>query len=156
MATATAPMPDKKNHDTHRASLSAADQMADLDRQIEALRQKKVELNQAAVHEQKLRVADARKVFEAEEAKLELLTGKPSAEKGEKKPRRERRPSITDDALKDQLLKVMAHHGESGMNAKQLADKMNIDAIRVRKFIKENPKALKRTGNAAGTKFFLP
>lgn len=151
MATATAA--PTKNHDTHKASLSAADQMADLDRQIEALRQKKVELNQSAVQEQKLRVADARKALQFEEDKLEELTGKPSVEK---KPRRERRPSITDDALKDQLLKVLAKDGAEGLNAKQLGEKLFQDPMRIRKFITANPKVLKRTGKAAGTKFFLP
>ena len=151
MATATA-APEKKLTD-HKMS-SAADQMADLDRQIEALRQKKLELNQTAVHEQKLRVSDAKKALQAEEDKLAELTGKPANEGP--KVRKERRPSITDEALKDQLLKVLAKDGVEGLNAKQLADKMNIDPIRVRKFIKDHPKALKRVGQAAGTKFFLP
>ena len=152
MATATAA--PTKNHDTHKASLSAADQMADLDRQIEALRQKKVELNQAAVHEQKLRVSDAKKALQIEEGKLAELTGKPA--NAEPKQRRERRPSITDDALKDQLLKVLAKDGAEGLNAKQLGNKLFQDPMRIRKFIATNPKVLKRTGKAAGTKFFLP
>ena len=149
MATATA-APEKKLTD-HKMS-SAADQMADLDRQIEALRQKKVELNQAAVHEQKLRVSDAKKALQIEEAKLEELTGKPS---GEPKQRRERRPSITDDALKDQLLKVMANDGKEGMNAARMAEKLHQEAPRIRKFLKDYPKLLKRTGQAASTKYFL-
>ena len=151
MATAA---PEKKLTD-HKMS-SAADQMAELDRQIEVLRQKKNEFRQAAIHEQGLRVSDARKSLQIEEDKLELLTGKPSGEKAEKKPRRERRPSITDDALKDQLLKVLAKDGAEGLNAKQLADKLFQDPMRIRKFINTNPKVLKRTGKAAGTKFFLP
>ena len=153
MATATAAASDKKNHEAHKAFLTAADQIAELDRQMEVLKQKKLALSQEAIHEQKLRVADARKALQAEEAKLEELTGKPS---GEPKVRRTRRPSITDEALKDQLLKVLAKDGAEGLNAKQLADKLFQDPMRVRKFIKDNPKVLKRTGNAAGTKFFLP
>ena len=151
MATATA-APEKKLTD-HKMS-SAADQMAELDRQIEALNKKKGEFRQAAIHEQGLRVSDAKQALKVEEAKLAELTGKPANEGP--KQRRERRPSITDDALQHQLLKVLANHGKEGLNAKQLADKMNIDPIRVRKFIKDHPKALKRTGQAAGTKFFLP
>ena len=50
----------------------------------------------------------------------------------------------------------MAADGKMGMNAKQLADKVNQDALRVRKFIKDNPKVLKRQGSGPGTKFFLP
>lgn len=86
------------------------------------------------------------------EHELASLTGQPAGPK----VRRERRPSITDDALKDQLLKVMANFGAEGMNAKQLADKLHQDALRIRKFIKDNPKVLKRTGSGPGTKFFLP
>ena len=151
MATATAAA-STKNHDTHKASLSAADQMAELDRQMEVLKQKKLSLSQEAIHEQKLRVSDAKKAWEAEEAKLELLTGKPT---GEKKPRRERRPSIADEALKDQLLKVMANDGKEGMNAARMAEKLHQEAPRIRKFLKDYPKLLKRTGAAAATKYFL-
>ncbi len=50
----------------------------------------------------------------------------------------------------------MANFGKEGMNAKQMAEKLHQDAIRVRKYIKDNPKALKRTGSGPGTKFFLP
>ena len=50
----------------------------------------------------------------------------------------------------------MAKNGKEGMNARQLADHLHQDAIRVRKFIKDNPKLLKKTGAGAGTKFFLP
>ena len=50
----------------------------------------------------------------------------------------------------------MSKFGAEGMNAKQLAEKLDLDPLRIRMFIKANPKLLKRTGNAAGTKFFLP
>ena len=86
------------------------------------------------------------------EDELAQLTGKPA---GEPRAKRVRRPSITDEALKDQLLKVMANFGHEGMNAKQLAEKLHQDAIRVRKFITDNPKVLKRQGSGPGTKFFL-
>ena len=66
------------------------------------------------------------------------------------------RPSITDEALQGQLINVMAKFGKEGMNAKQLAEKLNQDAMRVRKFIGANPKTLKRQGSGPGTKFFLP
>ena len=124
-----------------------------LKKQIEDLQKKMQELDQEAVHELKLKLADARKVVVALEDELAELTGKPS---GETKVRRVRRPSITDEALKDQLLKVMANFGKEGMNAKQLAEKLHQDALRVRKFIASNPKTLKRTGSGPGTKFFLP
>ena len=122
-------------------------------KQIEALNSQIDALNVEAVHELKLKLSDARKVVVQLEDELESLTGKPT---GLPRVRRERRPAITDEALKDQLLKVMASHGKEGMNAKQLADKLNQDPLRVRKFIKENPKTLKRQGTGPGTKFFLP
>ena len=49
----------------------------------------------------------------------------------------------------------MAKHGREGMNARQLAEYLHQDAIRIRKFIKDNGKLLKKTGAGAGTKFFL-
>lgn len=131
---------------------SAQDKKAALQKQIEALQQQVLDLNQEAVHELKLKLSDARKVVSILEAELEQITGR-STETS--KIRRERRPAITDDALKDQLLKVMANFGKEGMNAREIAAKLHQDALRVRKFIKENPKVLKRTGAGAGTKFFL-
>ena len=135
------------------SATTAKDRKLTLQQQIEALQKQMHDLDQEAVHELKLKLSDARKVVGALEDELASLTGK---HEGAPKVRRERRPSITDDALKDQLLKVMANFGKEGMNAKQLADKLHQDALRVRKFIKDNPKALKRTGSGPSTKFFLP
>ena len=132
---------------------TATEKKSALKKQIEDLQKKMQELDQESVHELKLKLADARKVVVALEDELAQLTGKPS---GETKAKRIRRPSITDEALKDQLLKVMANFGKEGMNAKQLAEKLHQDALRVRKFIASNPKTLKRTGSGPGTKFFLP
>ena len=101
----------------------------------------------------KLQLSDARKVVATLEEQLAQLTGKPL---GAPKVRRIRRPSITDESLQAQLLSVMAKFGKEGMNAKQLAEKLNQDALRVRKFITSNPKVLKRQGSGPGTKFFLP
>ncbi len=110
-------------------------------------------LDQEAVHELKLKLADARKVVTNLEHELEALTGKAV---GLPRARRERRPSITDEALMPQVHGVMSKFGKEGMNAKQLAEKLNQDALRVRKFITANPKILKRQGAGPGTKFFLP
>ena len=129
------------------------DKKLTLQQQIEALQQQILDLNQAEVHELKLKLSDARKVVTDLEHELEQLTGKSSAGP---KVRRERRPSITDEHLQPQILAVMAKNGKEGMNARQLAEHLHQDAIRVRKFIASNPKLLKKTGNGAGTKFFLP
>ena len=132
---------------------TARDKKQSIQQQIEALQKQMEALDQEAIHELKLKLSDARKLVSELEDELASLTGRPTAET---KTKRVRRPSITDDALKDQILKVMAHHGQSGMNAKQLAEKLNQDALRVRKFINTNPKTLNRQGSGPGTKFFLP
>ena len=134
-------------------TLTATEKKASLLKQIEVLQKQAHELDQEAVHELKLKLADARKVVTNLEHDLEALTGRSV---GLPRIRRERRPSITDEALQDQILKVMANFGKEGMNAKQLAERLNQDALRVRKFIGANPKALKRKGAGPGTKFFLP
>lgn len=132
---------------------SATDKKLSLQQQIDVLQKQVEALNQETIHELKLKLADARKLVLQLEDELATLTGKPA---GEPKTKRIRRASIADDALQDQILKVMAHQGQSGMNAKQLATKLNQDAFRIRKFISSNPKVLKRQGSGPGTKFFLP
>ena len=131
---------------------SATDKKSALQKQIEALTAQMHALDQEAIHELKLKLSDARKVVTDLEADLAELTGKPS---GGLKVKRERRPSISDEALQDQLLKVMATHGAEGMNAKQMGEKLHQDALRIRKFITANPKVLKRQGKGPGTRFFL-
>ena len=133
---------------------TAKDKKHSLQQQIETLQKQMEALDQEAIHELKLKLSDARKLVSDLEDELASLTGKPAS--GEPKAKRIRRPSITDDALKDQILKVMANFGKEGMNAKQLAEKLNQDALRVRKFINTNPKTLTRQGSGPGTKFFLP
>ena len=132
---------------------SAKDKKLTLQQQIEALQKQMEALDQEAIHELKLKLSDARKVVSTLEDELASLTGKPA---GETKAKRIRRPSITDEHLQPQLLAVMAKNGREGMNARQIAEHLHQDAIRVRKFIADNPKLLKKTGNGAGTKFFLP
>ena len=131
---------------------TATEKKSALQKQIEALQQQVLDLNQAEIHELKLKLSDARKVVTDLEHELEHLTGKSS---GAPKQRRERRPSITDEHLQPQVLAVMAKNGREGMNARQIAEHLHQDAIRVRKFIAANPKLLKKTGAGAGTKFFF-
>ena len=132
---------------------TATDKKAALQKQIESLQGQMAVLDQEAVHELKLQLSDARRIVANLEGQLAELTGKPA---GAPKVRRTRRPSITDEALQGQIINVMAKFGKEGMNAKQLAERLNQDAMRVRKFISTNPKVLKRQGSGPGTKFFLP
>ena len=156
MPTTKKPAPKKKSVKAPAAvtkATNATDKQAELQKQIEALHAQMEALNQEAVQELKQKITAARKVVQDLEAELSKMTGKPS---GETKAKRVRRPSITDEALQEQILKVMAIHGKEGMNAKQLAGKLNQDALRIRKFISTNSKVLKRVGNGPGTKFHLP
>ena len=125
---------------------NALEKIGELQKQIATLKQE-------AVDELRQKLNDARRVVAGLEGELADLTGHAAAEG---KPRRTRRPSISDEELKGHILKAMAGEGKLGMNAKQLADKVNQDALRVRKFIKDNPKVLKRQGSGPGTRFFLP
>lgn len=134
-------------------STQSEDQKSALRKQIEALQQQLQALDQAAIHELKLKLSDARKIVRDLEEELATLTGKPNP--ADAAPRRVRRPVISDEALQSQLLKVMAHYGQEGMNAKQLAEKLNQDALRVRRFIIADPTLLKRQGKGPSTKFFL-
>ena len=135
---------------------SPTDKKAALQKQMEALRKQMELIDSEAIQELKLRLGDARQAVRDLEAELAKLMGKPEATAATPKVRRPRRVSITDDALRDQVLKMMALHGSEGMNAKQIADKMNLDPIRIRKFIKDNGSVLKRQGKGPGTRFFLP
>ena len=135
------------------AAPTAKNKKQSIQEQIDALQKQMEALDQEAIHELKLKLSDARKVVSTLEAELAQLTGKPA---GETKAKRVRRPSITDEHLQPQLLAVMAKNGREGLNARQIAEHLHQDAIRVRKFIADNPKLLKKTGAGAGTKFFLP
>lgn len=132
---------------------SAEEKKAVIQKQIDALQVQMKSIDQEVVHNLKLKLSDARSVVRDLEEQLEAISGKPATQP---KVRRQRRDSITDEALKDQIIKVMASLGKEGMNAKQIADKLNQDPMRVRKFIKDNPKILKRQGAGPGTKFYLP
>ena len=121
---------------------------------IEELQQQIEQLKQEAVAELKQKLNEARGVVTSLEDELAELTGRPNS--ADNRSRRSRRPSITDDELRGQILKAMATEGKTGLNAKELASKVNQDPLRVRKFIKDNPKTLKRQGAGPGTKFFLP
>ena len=130
---------------------TATEKKAALQKQIEALQQQMLDLTQETVQELKTKLSEARKVVSQLEDELAQLTGSPSTPR----VRRERRPAIADDALQDQILKVMANFGQDGLNAKQLADKLNQDPLRVRKFISAHPGVLERKGSGPATKFFL-
>ena len=146
---AKAATPVKKTPTKSTSGPPAAQQIAAIDEQIRALEAKKSTYKEQAVQELKARIVEANKVVRELENKLGEKTGS-------RKARRTRRPSITDEALIPQVHAAMSKFGREGLNAKQLAEKLNQDPLRVRKFISSNPKMLKRHGKGPGTKFFLP
>ena len=154
IAKKKAPQPVKRKVVTAKAAApakkpsgpTAAQQIAVIDEQIRVLEAKKSTYKEQAIQELKARIAEANKVVRELENRLGEKSG----------GRRTRRPSITDEVLKPQVHAAMSKFGGEGLNAKQLAERLNQDALRVRKFISSNPKFLKRQGKGPGTKFFLP
>jgi len=128
--------------------------------EIEELKRRLESLKEQAEDEIRQKLAQARHVVSDLERQLSDITGRPSASqiKAQIEPRatRTRRPSISDDDLKTQVLQTLAAGGPLGLNAKQIATAVNQTPTRIRQFFAANPKALKRTGSGPGTKFFLP
>ena len=124
---------------------SALDKIQELELQIR-------QLKEDAILELKEKLVAARRTVSDLEKEIEELTGK-SVPAGAIRFRRE---SIPDEDLKRRILEVFAVNGQHGMNAKQIADAVGQAPIRIRDFLKKNPKFLKRQGAGAGTKFFLP
>jgi predicted RNase H-like nuclease (RuvC/YqgF family) len=126
--------------------------------EIEELQRRLNRLRDQAEDELRQKLAAARKVVEELERQLSEITGRPSAsaikamtvEKGT----RTRRPSISDEELKAQILATVSAAG--GINAKKIAESINQAPARIRQFIAANAGALKRVGNGPGTKFFMP
>lgn len=124
---------------------SALDQIQELELQIR-------QLKEDAILELKEKLVAARRTVADLEKEIEELTSHaapPSAI-------RIRRESISDEDLKRKILEVFAANGKHGMNAKKIADAVGQAPIRIRDFLKKNPRVLKRQGEGAGTKFFLP
>lgn len=128
--------------------------------EIEELKRRLETLREQAEDEIRQKLAEARAVVSDLERQLSEVTGRPSASEikaqAAPKARRVRRPSISDEELKAQVLQILSVSGQHGINAKQIATALNQTPARIRQFIANNPKALKRTGGGPGTKFFLP
>jgi len=128
--------------------------------EIEELQRRLNSLRDQAEDELRQKLAAARKVVDDLERQLSEITGRPSAsaikamtvEKGT----RTRRPSISDEELKAQILGTVSAAGAGGINAKKIAEAINQAPARIRQFIAANAGALKRVGNGPGTKFFMP
>jgi len=128
--------------------------------EIDELKRRLETLREQAEDEIRQKLAEARQVVSDLERQLSEVTGRPSASEiralAVPKPTRIRRPSISDEELKTQVLQILAAAGAHGINAKQIGTALNQTPGRIRQFIAANPKVLKRVGSGPGTKFFLP
>jgi len=127
--------------------------------EIEELRRRLERLREEGEDEIRQKLAEARQVVSDLERQLSEVTGRPSASeiKAMAAPKqRIRRPSISDDELKTQILQILATVGSRGINAKQVATAVNQTPARVRQFMAAHPSDIKRVGSGPGTKFFLP
>ena len=128
--------------------------------EIDELKRRLESLREQAEDEIRQKLAEARHVVSDLERQLSEVTGRPSASEIKAQlaasTSRVRRPSISDEELKTQILQIVATTNQHGINAKQIATAINQTPVRVRQFITSNPKALKRVGSGPGTKFFLP
>jgi chromosome segregation ATPase len=128
--------------------------------EIDELKRRLESLREQAEDEIRRKLAEARQEVSALEQELSEITGRPSASEikalATPKQTRIRRPSISDEDIKTQVLQILAAAGPHGINAKQIATALNQTPPRVRQFIAANPRALRRTGSGPGTKFFLP
>jgi len=123
--------------------------------QIEALEAQIKNLRHQALDELREKLAEARRTVADLESQLAEITGKPAEAAAAPTRRRTRRASVTNEELKPLVLKAMADKGLNGLNAKEIAEAIGQDPMRVRKFIAETPSLLKRQGAGPGTRFFL-
>jgi len=124
--------------------------------QIEELKRRIASLTEEAESQLRLKLKEARAVVTDLEKQLSEVTGRPSASELKTAAPRARWPSITDEQLELQILYVLTTTGNHGINAKKLAGELNQSPLRIRQFIKKNPRALKRVGSGPATRFFAP
>jgi hypothetical protein len=127
--------------------MNTQDEIQELKRRLEVLQEE-------AESEVRRKLKEARAVVADLEFQLSEVTGRPSASQIKASDRKRWAP-ITDEQLEVQILFVLEKEGSQGMNAKTIAESLNQNPVRIRQWVKNNPKTLKRVGNGPGTKFFL-
>ena len=101
------------------------------------------------------KLKEARAVVTDLEMQLSEITGRPSASMIQASDRK-RWPAITDEQLEVMVLFLLQKEGQDWMNAKTIAERLKQNPVRIRGFIKDHPKLLKRVGSGPGTRFFVP
>jgi hypothetical protein len=119
--------------------------------EIDALNRRLEILQEDAESELRQRLKEARAVVTDLEMQLSEITGRPTAT--QIKVVKGFAP-LTDEELEVQILYVVQKEGQEGMNMKMIGEKLNQNPVRIRGFIKNHPKLLKRVGAGPGTKFF--
>lgn len=119
--------------------------------EIAALTKRLAFLHEQAEDELRQRLKEARKVVTDLEMQLSEITGRPTA--SQIKAANGFAP-LTDDQLEVQILFVVQKEGQDGMNAADIARKLNQNAVRIRQWIKAHPGKLTREGSGPGTRFF--
>jgi len=125
---------------------SITDEIAKLTKRLEQLQEQAED-----VLRQKLK--EARAVVTDLEMQLSEITGRPTAT--QIKVVKGFAP-LTDEALEVQILFVVQKEGDTGMNATDIARKLNQDPLRIRGWIKKHPSVLNREGKGPGTRYFVP
>jgi hypothetical protein len=126
-----------------------------IQQEIQQLQKRIAQLQDQAEDELRQRLKEARAIVTDLEMQLSEITGRPSATMIQASDRK-RWPAITDEQLEVMILFLLQKEGQEGMNAKTIADRLKQNLVRIRGFIKDHPKVLKRVGSGPGTKFFVP
>ena len=119
--------------------------------EIQQLQKRLAQLQEQAEDVIREKLKEARAVVTDLEFQLSEITGRPSAT--QIKVVKGFAP-LTDDALEVQILFVLQKEGDQGMNATDIARKLNQDPVRIRGWIKKHPAVLKREGKGPGTRYF--
>ncbi len=128
--------------------LTATEEIAQLTKRLEVLQEQ-------AEDEIRQRLKEARAVVTDLEMQLSEITGRPSATMI-KAADPIRWAPVTDEQLEVMILFLLQKDGEAGMNAKTIAGKLNQNPVRIRQWIQNHSKALKRIGKGPATRFFAP
>ena len=120
--------------------------------EIATLTKRLAQLQEQAEDVLRQKLKEARAVVTELELQLSEITGRPTAT--QIKVVKGFAP-LTDEELEVQILFVVQKEGEHGMNAADIARKLNQDPVRIRGWIKKHPAVLKREGKGPGTRFFL-
>jgi hypothetical protein len=123
--------------------------------EVQELKRRLAVLYERAEGELRQKLKEARAVVADLEMQLSEVTGRPSATQIKASDPKRWAP-ITDAQLEVQILFVLQKEGGQGMNATTIAERLNQNPGRVRKFIKDNPKILKRVGTGPRTRYFVP